>query len=109
MRIFQLLLFISVFLMSCSNNPTTDVTTTECMELQNALNVATDNKLVALGEYVKDTNNGALCANYADALRDRIQKAQALIDAGCLPTFTQITTEQAIDEDEDELSNLGGC
>lgn len=98
---------ICILLISCSGNNTADDPSDECLMLQEELNQATNNKQDALQAYSMDTGNGARCSDYADALLERIEKAQAMIDANCLSSGALWSTEQAIEEDEAEFNNLG--
>ncbi len=104
----NILLFAAcLVLVSCGSASPGDDPGDECLRLQTELNEATNMMQDALEAYTKDTGNQLLCANYADALRDRIDKAQAMIDANCLTLGAKTSTEQAIEEDKAEILRLG--
>ena len=110
MKTYIVIILNSIILMSCSGvMPDEPLTDEECMELQNALNLATDFKLRALEDYTKDPDNHGICTQYVEALEDRIAKAKKMIITGCLVGFVLDTTIQSITEDENELNRLGGC
>jgi len=105
MKLFNILLLsLSALLLSCSSDdePVSD----NCTQLQQELNDATSVMLDAFGAYVQDTSNSTLCDAYATALMDRIENAQAMLDADCLPPATTMTTQQAIMEDQESLNEL---
>ncbi|NNE26232.1 MAG: hypothetical protein HKN09_05270 [Saprospiraceae bacterium] len=106
MKLFKILILSTfVLFLSCSSDDDNS-SSNNCTELQAELNVATDNMLAAFGAYTQDVSNSELCNAYADALMVRIEKAQAMLDANCLPAGTTASTEQAIMEDQESLNGL---
>jgi tellurite resistance protein len=100
-----LLLLLGLLFVRCDSDMD-DNSDAECMELQNDLNEATNQMLATFEAYTKDTQDPVLCANYKEALENRIDKAQKMLDAACLTSGLASTTEQAIAEDQAKIDNL---
>ncbi len=101
---YLLILLIGLFCFQC-NSDDNDLDA-NCFELQEDLDSATLQKVAALEAYTKDPDNGGVCANYVEALENRIEKIQAYLNSGCIengPIYSNL--EAAIAEHRTQSTN----
>lgn len=103
---YLLVFLVSLFFLQCNSDSKDNDPDGNCLELQEELNAATSQMLTALDAYTKDSSD-AVCKEYREALENRIEKAQALLDSGCIePGFVYSNSEAAIAEDQDKIDGL---
>ena len=81
---------------------------TTCILLQDAINDATTKKVAALEAYTKNPSDAGVCEEYVEALQNRIEKIQEMLDSGCIEIggANYLNLQAAINEDQDTLEGL---
>lgn len=101
-----LLLLLGLVFIQCDSDSDDD-SNAKCTELQDALNEATNQKLATFEAHLQNPGDPTVCKNYKEALQNRIEKAQDMLDAGCVLAPLIPNTQQAIAEDQAEIDKLG--
>ena len=100
---FLLLLIAGLVFVQCDKDSDDD-DNMNCTILQQAASDALDQKLKTLQTYNRDPSDPTACMNYKEALQNRVEKLQDLLDGGC--SANPPVTEQAIQEDQDTIDGL---
>ena len=102
-----IILLSSFIFVQCGVDPiNVSVPSEECIKLQEELNRSTDIYQSALEAYTNDTNDPALCEAYKESMEDRIEKSEAMLNAGCLEAPVFEMTMQAIEDHKNEIMGL---